>query len=89
MLMMILHFIFNRFMAPACFHLHLLKAEEAAENIEEEKDLLKLSPPESAEAANCSTTSPSTALLHVQLISWRCTSSNSRELLADSGTFNP
>ncbi|CAK9209353.1 unnamed protein product [Sphagnum troendelagicum] len=61
MLMMILHFIFNRFMAPACFHLHWLKAEEAAENIEEEeKDLLKLSPPESAEAANCGTTSPST-----------------------------
>jgi hypothetical protein len=64
MVMMILHLIFNRFMAPACFHLHLLKAEEAAENIEEEEEnLLKLSPPESsAAAANCGTTSPSTAL---------------------------
>jgi hypothetical protein len=61
MVMMILHLLFNRFMAPACFHLHLLKAEEAAENIEqkEEENLLKLSPP----PANCGTTSPSTALL--------------------------
>jgi hypothetical protein len=61
MVMMILHLIFNRFMAPACFHLHLLKAE----NIEEEEEnLLKLSPQESSgAAANCGITSPSTPLL--------------------------